>query len=363
MVWYTLTPLDVWLFRDAKPFAPGERAWASSGFPPSGHAIAGAVRGLLGEAAQLQLTGPLLAREGEAGMQLYLPAPLGFSGTAPLAPITWHPQRSLGHARWDRDLPCPLTQLQPPERSDGLPLRQYLPAEAFKRYLEGSCLPPADWHCQHPEEQQPWQVERRSHNAMAPGTRQVKDDDGYFVENAVRLAPDWHLAIGLERELNTPTTLRLGGEGHRALLQRCDALGHQWQQLQARSRQNFERGGAAIGYLATPGVFERRHKSGPPKCRAWPWEWKLAHGNQVNCQPGSLVGIATGKAIPISSRLRDREGASRPAPQVFAAPAGSQYYLNQPQPLFQDSDSAPAQVRRWRQLGYSELLWIAYSKD
>lgn len=30
MFWYTLTPLDVLLLRDAKPFTPGERAWAGS---------------------------------------------------------------------------------------------------------------------------------------------------------------------------------------------------------------------------------------------------------------------------------------------------------------------------------------------
>ena len=180
------------------------------------------------------------------------------------------------------------------ERGNDGELRRYLPAEVLERYLESGRLPPADWQCQHLEERQPWQIESRPHNAIEPGTRQVKEADGYFVENAIRLAPDWHLAIGLARELETPATLRLGGEGHRALLQRCDALDRQWQQLQARSQRNFERGGAAIGYLATPGVFERRHNNSPPKCRAWPWEWKLAHGNQANRQPGSLVGVATG---------------------------------------------------------------------
>jgi CRISPR-associated protein (Cas_Cmr3) len=44
--WYTLTPLDVLLFRDAKPFTPGERAWAGGNFPPTGHAISGAIRSI-----------------------------------------------------------------------------------------------------------------------------------------------------------------------------------------------------------------------------------------------------------------------------------------------------------------------------
>lgn len=53
MFWYTLTPYDVLLFRDAKPFTPGERAWAGSVFPPNGHTLAGAIRGLLGKKSHL----------------------------------------------------------------------------------------------------------------------------------------------------------------------------------------------------------------------------------------------------------------------------------------------------------------------
>ncbi len=60
MYWYTLTPLDIWLFRDAKPFTPGERAWAGSVFPPNGHTIAGALRGLLQSHHDLTLCGPFL---------------------------------------------------------------------------------------------------------------------------------------------------------------------------------------------------------------------------------------------------------------------------------------------------------------
>ncbi|MFN9557259.1 MAG: type III-B CRISPR module-associated Cmr3 family protein, partial [Dolichospermum sp.] len=49
MYWYKLTPLDILMLRDAKPFSPQERAWAGSIFPPNGHTIAGAFRGILGE--------------------------------------------------------------------------------------------------------------------------------------------------------------------------------------------------------------------------------------------------------------------------------------------------------------------------
>lgn len=34
MQWYVIEPLDILLFREAKPFSPGEGAWAKSIFPP-----------------------------------------------------------------------------------------------------------------------------------------------------------------------------------------------------------------------------------------------------------------------------------------------------------------------------------------
>jgi len=50
--------LDILLFRDAA--FTGERAWSQSVFP-NGHAITGALRGLLNKSAELQLIGPLSA--------------------------------------------------------------------------------------------------------------------------------------------------------------------------------------------------------------------------------------------------------------------------------------------------------------
>jgi CRISPR-associated protein Cmr3 len=70
-----------------------------------------------------------------------------------------------------------------------------------------------------------------------------------------------------------------------------------------------------------------------------------------------LVSVATEKAVPISARVRDKDDAkSIPAPQVFAAPPGTVYYLERPAGLFQDNPTT--RVHSWRQLGYSELLWI-----
>jgi CRISPR-associated protein Cmr3 len=198
---------------------------------------------------------------------------------------------------------------------------------------------------------------------------QVKDADGYFIENAIRLQPGWSLAIGIDQEIDTPTTLRLGGEGHRAILQRCQELDKQWQTLQDLSDNNRHKGERSLAYLLTPGVFERID-DGKAMCQAWPWEWKLAHTVNGNQTPGHLVSVATDRAVPISCRIRDKDDDQKsiPAPQVFAAPPGSVYYLNQPEQLFaENSDSKPGKALeraiRLHDLGYSELLWISYKAN
>ncbi|MFM6508915.1 MAG: type III-B CRISPR module-associated Cmr3 family protein, partial [Dolichospermum sp.] len=158
-------------------------------------------------------------------------------------------------------------------------------------------------------------------------------------------------------------------------------LGEQWQELKTISDGNFQANTKqadtkddtkSIAYLVTPGVFERPHKYNPEQrvnlCRPYPWEWKLKDGN--------FVSMSTDKAVPISCRIRENEDNTKsttksitksiPAPQVFAAPPGSLYYLNKPQGLFQDNESLANdkknRVNNWRQLGYSEMLWIKYQK-
>lgn len=89
-------------------------------------------------------------------------------------------------------------------------------------------------------EQKPWVTETRSHNSIESGTRQVKSSDGYFVENAVRMLPKWQIAIGLDLDLLTPVVIRLGGEGHRAILARNSHLDAQWEAISQRSIANYK---------------------------------------------------------------------------------------------------------------------------
>jgi len=380
MYWYKLTPLDILMLRDAKPFSPQERAWAGSIFPPNGHTIAGAFRGILGERTNFKIVGPFLCYQNTKNT-LYLPRPLGFAKSVPLVPLTWETESYIKNALWDKTQPCPLVKPHNSKDDDEddkddfvkcsgveTKFRQYLPYCVVKKYLETGKIDKNDWNIiKDSHEDKPWDEETRSHNSIEPGTKQVKDADGYFVEKAIRLHQNWSFVIGINHEITTPATIRLGGEGHRVIVESCPELGEQWQELKTISDGNFQKSGQSIAYLVTPGVFERPHHKYNPEqrvnlCRPYPWEWKLKDGN--------FVSMSTDKAVPISCRIREKEDKTKsitksiPAPQVFAAPPGTLYYLEKPQGLFQDNERLANEqknrVNNWRQLGYSEMLWIKY---
>jgi CRISPR-associated protein Cmr3 len=373
MYWHTITALDVLLLRDAKPFTPGERAWAGSIFPPNGHTLAGALRTALAK-DNLVIKGPFFCHNYQT---LYCPRPLGFVKKTPLIPLNWLENHLFNkQLLWDKLQPYPLVKIDEKNNKDEdnyegnseQKYRQFLPWDVVKIYLKTGQINDDSWILKQEGEDQPWTVETRPHNTMTEGTKQVKDADGYFVENAIRIKNNWSLAIALDFPLEKPTIIRLGGEGHRAILERCEILDQQWNELQKISQDNFQKGGKSLAYLITPGIFERPHDQGKVICKAWPWEWKLAHTVNGNQQAGNLVSVATEKPIPISCRIRDnKDNSSIPAPQVFAAPPGSIYYLNKPQLLFaydpnSKTGKALDKAQRLRKLGYSELLWISYNE-
>ncbi len=371
--WYTLTPLDVLLFRDAKPFTPGERAWAGGNFPPTGHAISGAIRSIVGDRQpQPQIIGPFFCYEQST---LYFPRPLGFAGKDPLLPLEWVAEHPLKDGLlWDKFRPMPLVK-SGQSASDGSndrdksEYRQYLPHEIVAKYLREEKIDEFDWRLAKQGEDKPWTVEVRSHNSLSVGTRKVKPTESYFTEAAIRLLAGWSIAIGLDVELTSPQTLRLGGEGHHVILERCPDLDSQWKEIQQISQHNFQQQEndkqkalaqplqRRIAYLVTPGIFEMPRK-GRSMCQAWPWEWKLAHApkspDRLADQEYNLVSVATAKPVTINGRIRSKAGTSIPSPQLFAAPPGSMYYLDRPQSLF----TPKIANRDPRRLGYSELLWL-----
>lgn len=385
--WYKLTPLDVLMFRDAKPFSPQERAWAGSVFPPNNHAIAGALRSSFGINGNIQMKGVFLCCD----ENLYFPRPFNYVNQNRLTPINWlddpnHPSRQM---LWDKSKPMPLVigdrvdHEHDEDKHKKGDYRQFLPHDVVLKLLKNEALNEEDWLVNQNREKKdkPWIVETRSHNALQDGTRQVKESDGYFVENAVRLLEDWGLAIAIDaetdkrlRQREKPLVMRLGGEGHRVLIEPCDHFATQWQNLQAVSHENFEKKGKSMAYMVTNGVFERVSDRGTPKkakykrsvCRPYPWEWELSAADNGSSDRQVLVSVATDKPVPISCRFRNAENESVPAPQVFAAPAGSVYYLNCPAGLWQNLVGHPQgkdkdnPYKVWHDLGYAEMFWIKY---
>lgn len=386
MYWYKLTPLDVLMFRDAKPFSPQERAWAGSIFPPNNHAIAGALRSSLGINGNITMKGVFLCCD----ENLYFPRPFNYVNQDPLTPITWlddpnHPSKQM---LWDKSKPVPLVigdrvnhEHNEDKHKKG-DYRQFLPSDVVLKLLKNEALTEEDCLLNQDREKKdkPWIVETRSHNTLEDGTRQVKASDGYFVENAVRLAEGWGLAIAVDdltdkklRQQGKSLVMRLGGEGHRVLLERCDAFDKPWNDLQEVSKNNFEKGDRSLAYMVTNGVFERVTDRGTPKkakygrsvCRPYPWEWELADPDNGSSDRQVLVSVATDKPVPISCRFCNDEGESVPAPQVFAAPAGSVYYLDRPVDLWQNlpENAEKKSLKVWRDLGYAEMLWIKYQGE
>jgi len=386
MYWYKLTPLDVLMFRDAKPFSPQERAWAGSVFPPNNHAIAGALRSSFGINGNIQLKGTFLSCD----EKLYFPRPFNYVSQNRLTPIAWleanHPSKQM---LWDKSKPVPLVigdrvnHAPDEDKHKKGDYRLFLPSDVVLRLLKNEVLTEEDWLVNQDREKKdkPWIVETRSHNTLQDGTRQVKESDGYFVENAVRLVEGWSLAIAVDKitdaKLNSkakPLVMRLGGEGHRVLLERCDAFDTQWDSLQEVSKTNFEKGDRSLAYMVTNGVFERVTDRGTPKkaryerslCRPYPWEWDLADVDSGSSDRRVLVSVATDKPVPFSCRFRDKETKeSVPAPQVFAAPAGSVYYLDRPAELWQNLPEymQKKSLKVWHDLGYAEMFWINYQGE
>lgn len=370
MSWFTLSPLDVLMFRDAKPFTPGERAWASGRFPPTGHVMSGAIQAHFGKRMTLRIRGPFLCSD----EKLYLPKPLHIFQNATLVPISWLSENdAYRRCTWDPTRPAPLVAPQPKNTGSTKDKGStYLPTTAIANTYQGN-----PWDLSKGVED-PWIIEVRSHNTLKEGSRQVKDSDGYFVETCIRMKPGWSLAVSIEVQnrqqwdplpITKPTTVRLGGEGHRAIITPAPELGSQWQELQKASEEIRIKNSRCLAYLVTPGVFIRKTDE-VSMCRAWPWEWKLATPHPASPHVGPLVSVATDKGIPINGRFQaydpeTQNPFSLPTPQVFAAPPGSVYYLEKPADLLQDkplkaNGQDPNPLHRWRQLGYGEMLWIPY---
>ena len=374
MTWYTITPLDVLLFREAKPFVPGAGSWAKGLFPPMPITVFQALRAIgqahRGTQAQKQrdlaFLGSFLLDDQDT---LWLPTPKDLVCLYPpgdrdrkQAGAHWTEVKRLQPASlvdeaWEH-LGFPKNQLAPmvlavPSEADrcGQP-QPWIKAEALKLYLNNalSTLKPAHF-CANP-----WDVQILPHIHMQDGARQVLPEDGYFTEVAIRLEPGWKLVAamnGQEQEISEQV-VRLGGEGHRAIVETLQPQPSSplEQQLTWLASEQTAPEGNAVAYLLTPGLAQV--EASQPLYGVRPHDWNAC-----------LLGCATDRAIlwgGVSTIERKPSGKQEFGllPQRAFVPPGTVYVFQSLKPATRDR-LLPSGESNWQQtfrkLSYGKLLW------
>ena len=393
MFWYSIKPLGVLLFRDSKPFTPGEGSWAKGQFPPLPSALFQALRSSLPlyeeKQRDLEFIGPFLL---DSQDNLWLPTPKDLVGIKPVANSTqenihqeekdnfedptdnWEKIIRLRPAQWkhyyfhsESLAPMSAEELPPDYHVCGPP-HPWMRADALREYLQGS-----NEISPHAFIPSPWSVEVLPHNQIETKRRQVKEEDGYFTEVGTRLHLDWRLLAGLSAELETETetrVVRLGGEGHMAMISRLPEIKDQ--DLLIGSTWKEDRN---FAYLLTPGLAgcDSVYTTYPP-------DWKLELNGCATDRPILWGGISklqrkprlTDSSITTENPLvREKQEGKKEGknnkefallPQRAFVPPGTIY-------TFQQTPSSrdyllPSTTRIWRetfqQLSYGKILWGKY---
>ena len=305
MFWYKITPLDILLFRDSKPFSPGEGSWAKGLFPPMPITVFQALRSCLTnhntreerKKRDLDFLGAFLL---DSNNTLWLPTPKDLVCLYPqgvdrkVATDGWVEVHRLQPVSSDSEIWKHLVfsneQIQPlvvNKKWNGTisPPKPWIKAEALFDYLEGKKRD--DNWAKDDFTDNPWDNQVLPHTQMEPHKRQVKDSEGYFTEVAVRLKEGWSLVAGFSGDISE-NVVRLGGEGHRALINKLDleAEATLKQQLESlisnTSKPSDSETKSKYAYLLTPGLALVEES----KYGCYPHNWKQ-----------KLKGCATDKAL------------------------------------------------------------------
>lgn len=269
--WYSIEPLDVLLFREAKPFSPGEGSRAKSQFPPMPSTVFQALRSVTdGKDREGKLLGPFLLDGDET---LWLPTPQDLIVAQSEQQTTSEQQARKSEPQQTFPRLCPASEISswdyicfpsnslppmvPPSLTDEFIVGRpdpWMKAEALGRYLKGETKFQADDFTENP-----WAVQVLPHIQMMSQSRQVEEEEGFFIEVATRLKPGWQLLTGISLGglPNKPFIVRLGGEGHRALVSpiASNKAIESWKSLlTSPPPENLE--GRKFAYLLTPGLAE-----------------------------------------------------------------------------------------------------------
>ncbi|MGL4498160.1 MAG: type III-B CRISPR module-associated Cmr3 family protein [Planktothrix sp.] len=380
MNWYSIEPLDLLLFRESKPFSPGEGSWAKGLFPPLPSPVFQALRSAEGfyrtkkeeKERNIEFVGPFLLDEDN---QLWLPTPKDLISVKDVKDEDaengqyeteeneetlinrlkdWEKLERLcpnqTQPNW-KHLSFPDNSLQPmvPPKLEkkfvcGMP-KPWIRAGALLHYLKGELSQETEDFCN-----DPWATQVLPHIQMERETRQVRDREGYFTEVAIRLKPSWKFVAAMSGDELGKTVVRLGGEGHRALVSPVELP--EWEELKQFTTPQPD---SQIAYLLTPGLA--RAQGDEPIYAAYPESWQE-----------SLIGCATGRPVlwggvsSIQRRVQnsDEKGAFEFAllPQRAFVPPGTVYVFNSPPT---ESVLLPKTGGKWletfKKLNYGMLLW------
>lgn len=326
-----LEPIDVWLFRDGRPFDSGSDHRAESLFPPFPSVIQGAIRShhlvvkgvdlrdpqaiaaAVGTATcyrDLRIRGPFLTRrDNDGAITRYLPAPADAT-TVCRGPNRWikpasPPKDGKARLRASAPTPCLLGLDDKPVKGEA---GGWLREDDLCRYLAGETVPVI-------EDEKLFQRESRLGIGMERGRRVAREGALYEVEF---IRPQCGVGLYLEVEgydgWPKDGALRLGGESHGAHFWQMKGVPG-WPQAPDPLPERFK------VYLATPTFF----RDG----------WRPAEWERFFDGPVELVAAAVGRYQSIGGF--DMATGGHKAAQRYV-PAGSVYY-------FRCRDSKPAHLQ------------------
>ena len=377
--WYSITPIDVLLFRESKPFSPGDGSWAKGLFPPMPITVFHALRSLLPHRSErndktrdLDFLGVFLM---DADDTVWVPTPKDLileleevgsdrkKSGQDWASANYLQPAEIDNAAWEDILSSQSSgkAMVPPANFPldklGMPL-PWMKLTALENYLKGH-LPKKEENAFHAD---PWGIQILPHTQMKENQRQVKDENGYFTEVAIRLQYGWKLLVGFNAPESFPaqSVIRLGGEGHHAIVNPVsDTTTQQMEQLLNYQKPNAH---TTTAYLLTPGLADVGKTT--PRYSAIPTNWEP-----------DLQGCATDRAIlwgGISKMARRRSGELIPQereftmlPQRAFVPPGSVYRFtakgDRPLTRLLPNVENHSALHTFDRLNYGLLLWGTHS--
>ncbi len=344
MQWVFIQALDVWMFRDSKPFSAGQNFYARSLFPPQPGTMQGVLRshylermgvdlnayargqvtnlpiGTPSSLGALRITGPFVARRENGRLTRCLPLPLDVMGGELLSPA----------AGFDYATNAPFAGWHPlvPEGQAGLKKEigeeSWLDEAAFAAYLKGDMR-----RVQPTPAERLYQREERT--GLGLDHRRRAHAQGLFYRaEFVRPREGVGLLVGLSVDVFAEAAgmLSIGGEGRAGVYEVLQGY--------APPPQATAAGRVKI-VLLTPAWF-----SGGWQPAGGDWSPWLGAGAR-------LVSLALGKPLALSGWDLARR---RPKPLRHFVPAGSVFFFEDAQLTGSSFTESPAGEPDYGAMGY-----------